>query len=244
MPAILMVQYYFDKRRPLAAGLSLMGHGLGTFIILPILHLLVEYYGWRGAMLLHSGLVLQNLLLSALYRPFDLNSIDNEDSAVVRTNTKETNLESENMISKIIAFIKTLWDFSLFKVPIYSLYTTGLVLIHCGSLLFYRFISLKAYDSGLSKMHSVLLPSIAGLSSTFSRIAFSILSNMPCVNRILQCGFGGLGQGIALFISCIAWNFYSYAAAAICFGICIGRYILYILRYLNNRHMQNFRSSI
>lgn len=325
MPAILMVQYYFDKKRAFAGGLSLMGQGMGTFVILPILRVFVREYGWRGAMVLHAGLTLHSLLLSSLYIPFDLDSIvekseiaksvitenNKRDGQVhkqeVNTNTSEypINLYSNDkhkikdnqtlkpgfeiqskslspsntndsstyghkdkehkaidplignsekeitsghcnvsekpttstnynniasvstMFKKLVVVVKSLWDFSLFKSPVYAIYTFGLVFVQIGQVLFYRFISVKAHESGLSKMHSILLTSIAGLSSTLSRIVFSFVANMPCVNRILQCGVGGLGQGLALFLSAAALSFSSYTAVAVCFGSFLGNTSLF-----------------
>ena len=50
--------HYFEKRRSLATGLALCGSGIGTVIFTPLVVALVEEYGWRGAVLVEAGLVL------------------------------------------------------------------------------------------------------------------------------------------------------------------------------------------
>ena len=55
LPPIICVQYYFNKRRPFALGISLTGHTLGTLTILPLLQLAVDSVGWRNAAVLHAG---------------------------------------------------------------------------------------------------------------------------------------------------------------------------------------------
>ena len=48
--AVVIVAYYFDRRRSFATGISVCGSGVGTFLFAPLTQYLVEQYdGWRGA---------------------------------------------------------------------------------------------------------------------------------------------------------------------------------------------------
>ena len=283
VPPILMVQYYFDKHRPCAAGFSLMGQGLGTFILMPLLQLLIQYYGWRGAMIIHAGIELQILVVSSLYRPFDLSQIQENRNEIVNgtktyrknqhkedkpsnkilnttdrpnaknsstegnsrtthesdTSTKEDTLQeskkefeqNETDYNNCIRFCRNTWDLSLFKMPVYIQYTLALVLIQYPSILFYRFISLKAHVDGISKMESSLLPSIAGLLSTLTRLCTSCVVNFKCSNRLLLCGVGALGQGVVVMLTTLSWDFYSYAACASLFGLFTGKHFSVCVAY-------------
>lgn len=55
MPSVIIVGYYFEKWRPLATGIALCGSGVGCFIMAPISQLLIEKFGWRGALLCQAG---------------------------------------------------------------------------------------------------------------------------------------------------------------------------------------------
>nr|CAD7454744.1 unnamed protein product [Timema tahoe] len=54
--AVVIVAYYFDKRRSLATGLAVCGSGIGTFLFAPLSHYLLEEFGWRGTTLILAGL--------------------------------------------------------------------------------------------------------------------------------------------------------------------------------------------
>ena len=74
LPAIVSVTTYFEKKRSLATGIAVCGSGFGTFIFAPIITKLLEVYGWRGAMLIISGIVLECIIFGALFRPLEYSS--------------------------------------------------------------------------------------------------------------------------------------------------------------------------
>ena len=47
LPSIVMVSFYFDKRRALATGIAVCGSGVGTFVLAPFFNFLVTEYGWK-----------------------------------------------------------------------------------------------------------------------------------------------------------------------------------------------------
>lgn len=57
MPSVITVGYYFERWRALATGISLCGSGIGTFIFAPLSSYLITEYGWRGALLVQSGII-------------------------------------------------------------------------------------------------------------------------------------------------------------------------------------------
>jgi hypothetical protein len=52
---MVMVGYYFEKKRALATGISCCGSGIGAFMFSPIADLLLENFGWKGATWIVSG---------------------------------------------------------------------------------------------------------------------------------------------------------------------------------------------
>lgn len=66
--AVVIVAYYFDKKRSLATGLSVCGSGIGTFIFAPLNHELLSHYGWRGCTLILAGLFLNLCVFGMLMR--------------------------------------------------------------------------------------------------------------------------------------------------------------------------------
>ncbi|XP_076658055.1 uncharacterized protein LOC143362097 isoform X2 [Halictus rubicundus] len=66
--AVVIVAYYFDKKRSFATGLSGCGSGIGTFICAPLTQYLLDEYGWRGTTLILAGLFLQLAVCGCLMR--------------------------------------------------------------------------------------------------------------------------------------------------------------------------------
>lgn len=71
----VMVGRYFDKRRSLANGLSVAGSGVGSFLIPPILHFLIERFGIQGCILLLGAFSFHLCIAGMLYRPVPHNRI-------------------------------------------------------------------------------------------------------------------------------------------------------------------------
>lgn len=69
LPAIVSVSMYFEKKRAFATGIAVCGSGLGTFIMAPVTKGLIDQFGWKGAMLVTAGLVLNCIIFGALFRP-------------------------------------------------------------------------------------------------------------------------------------------------------------------------------
>ena len=69
LPALVMVGYYFDKRRALATGIAMCGTGIGTMAMAPLASYLIQLYGWRGTNMIFGGIVLHGVALASFYRP-------------------------------------------------------------------------------------------------------------------------------------------------------------------------------
>ncbi len=72
LPAVVAVNYYFERRRALAAGIAVCGSGVGTFLFAPLATWLLDVYGWRGANLIFAGLCLNCAVFGALMRPLEI----------------------------------------------------------------------------------------------------------------------------------------------------------------------------
>lgn len=71
VPAVIVVAFYFKKRRAFATGLAVAGSGIGTFVFAPLTNVLIEYYHWRGTLMITAGIFLNIVVCGALFRPLD-----------------------------------------------------------------------------------------------------------------------------------------------------------------------------
>uniref|UniRef100_X1ZGH9 Major facilitator superfamily (MFS) profile domain-containing protein n=1 Tax=Capitella teleta TaxID=283909 RepID=X1ZGH9_CAPTE len=67
--SLVIVTFYFTKRRGFATGLATTGSGLGAFIFPPIMELCLHTFSWRGTLLLVGGVCLHIVAAGALFRP-------------------------------------------------------------------------------------------------------------------------------------------------------------------------------
>ena len=94
--AIAVVAFYFDKRLSLATGLAVCGSGIGTFIFAPVTQYLIKEYGWRGAMLILSGLFLNISVCGALMRDIQGTSSSNRRGGGKGKISRSTSAEQNN----------------------------------------------------------------------------------------------------------------------------------------------------
>uniref|UniRef100_A0A8D0HGA4 Major facilitator superfamily (MFS) profile domain-containing protein n=1 Tax=Sphenodon punctatus TaxID=8508 RepID=A0A8D0HGA4_SPHPU len=71
-PSLATVSRYFEKRRTLATGLAVSGAGVSSLAFSPLFQLLVDSYGWRGALLLVAGMSFNLVAAGALLRSLSL----------------------------------------------------------------------------------------------------------------------------------------------------------------------------
>ncbi|XP_065095823.1 uncharacterized protein LOC135717608 isoform X2 [Ochlerotatus camptorhynchus] len=69
--AVVIVAYYFDKKRSFAIGLSVCGSGIGTCIFAKVTEILLDEYGWRGTTLILAGIFLNMCLCGLLMRDLE-----------------------------------------------------------------------------------------------------------------------------------------------------------------------------
>lgn len=55
----------------MATGIAVCGSGFGTFVFAPLTEYLIAAFGWRGALLIIGGIVLNCILFGAMFRPLE-----------------------------------------------------------------------------------------------------------------------------------------------------------------------------
>lgn len=65
------MSFYFHTRRPFATCLAVCGAGVGTFVYAPFGEYLLNTFGWKGALLIESAIILNGAVFGALLRPLE-----------------------------------------------------------------------------------------------------------------------------------------------------------------------------
>ncbi|KAG0710024.1 Monocarboxylate transporter 12 [Chionoecetes opilio] len=69
--AIVIVAFYFEKKRSLATGIAVAGSGIGTFLFAPLIQHLMDNWGWRLSFILLAGVLLNMVVCGALMRDLE-----------------------------------------------------------------------------------------------------------------------------------------------------------------------------
>jgi len=80
LPAIVSVTCYFEERRAFATGIAVCGSGFGTFLLAPLVSILIQEYGWRTALLITAAIIFNCTLFSALFLPLPEEPDEDEEA--------------------------------------------------------------------------------------------------------------------------------------------------------------------
>lgn len=69
LPSIVVIGYWFDKRRAFATGIAVCGSGIGTLVFGPSIKYLLTEYNLKGCILITAGIVLNCAVCGAVFKP-------------------------------------------------------------------------------------------------------------------------------------------------------------------------------
>ncbi|CAG2177127.1 unnamed protein product [Oppiella nova] len=177
LPQVMIVTYWFDKRLSLATGIGVCGSGIGIAIFALLSDHLIETYGWKGAMLLLSGLMFSCVAFSSLFRKVDYM----EEKSDLKTALTET------------------FDFHILTDVVFVYFAFANFL--CGAVYYVPIIFLKDHvvKTGIGTGgDAVNLMVFFGLSNAFGRAFFGYIADFPSLNRIILYGLSVLSYGVAI----------------------------------------------
>ncbi|KAI8499207.1 hypothetical protein Bbelb_229710 [Branchiostoma belcheri] len=70
-PAVAIVGQYFTRRRAMATSLLMLGSSVASMAFPPLFQYLMDEYGWKGALLIIGGIMLNIVVAGALIRPLE-----------------------------------------------------------------------------------------------------------------------------------------------------------------------------
>lgn len=70
-PGLIIVGYYFNKRRGIAVGLATSGVGLGCFVFPPLIELMFNSYGFSRTLIILTAVISNFFVCGALFRSLE-----------------------------------------------------------------------------------------------------------------------------------------------------------------------------
>ena len=201
-------------------GLAAAGFGAGNFIFAPILRCFILIFGWRGAMLISSGICLNCCVLGALLMPVQYWAKDKtyklKDLALSLTRSKSQQLVVNNKAKVSIFNVELLKDIK------FIIFLANNILWNIGSLILLVICSDFAYKHGMSKDKGALLVSTVGLCSLIGRVVVAFLGGHRRVNRFYIFVASTAVSGLAIGMFPLSDEYVAMLSASAIYGLSFG----------------------
>lgn len=253
-PAIALVGSYFQQRKALAYGLAMSGSGIGTFILAPVVQMLIEMYSWRGALLVLSAFVANLSVCGALLRPITVQEEEKEKEGstllqdtelALKLSPKSTDgfLSSENSPTQKVnptlnpvkkrCFQSYLWsssEYCFLLQPDFLGMAVSFIFLASGCSLPFVYLVPYALSTGINHQHAAFLMSILGVIDIVGNITFGWLTDRGCLKPLrLSCYvFAVMMESLCCLFAPLLHSFVMLVPFAILYGYFDGAYVALI----------------
>ncbi|KAI8499200.1 hypothetical protein Bbelb_229640 [Branchiostoma belcheri] len=216
--ALAIVGQYFTKRRAMANSLTAY---------------LMDEFGWKGALLIIAGMMLNIVVAGALIRPLEAyrdRKVENgpED---IRMNDSDTVWEpgtAKKCSSAATNFIKTFWaqmHFKLILIPSVALFLASLFMMQFSLYTPSLYIVPRAKQLQIEDFAAASLLSVSSIADMVSRLAVGAIPDNSRFSRFDQYGLSLCLLGITNLLSPLAKTYPALVAYAIAHGAFYGAFI-------------------
>ncbi|KAK7938354.1 hypothetical protein WMY93_001680 [Mugilogobius chulae] len=194
-PSLIMLNRYFNEKRPLANGLSAAGSPVALCCLSPLGQVLQYQYGWRGGFLILGG------SCSTAACPSEAEGADKKKKPKAK-----------------------LLDFSVFKDRGFLIYTVAASIMVLGLFVPPVFVVSYAKELGYEDTKSALLLTILGFIDIFARPTCGIIAGLKWVRPplCLPLSFAMLFNGVTDLVGSQASDYTTLVVFCIFFGISYG----------------------
>ncbi|XP_042313294.1 monocarboxylate transporter 12 isoform X1 [Sceloporus undulatus] len=239
-PAIAMVGNYFNKRKALAYGIAMSGSGIGTFILAPVVQLLIEQFSWRGALLILGGFVLNLCVCGALMRPVagkDLKNVPEYSEQEFEPEGQKQDFKKWSVCSPLIKvwshkyLCPCSWqEYNFLLMPDFVVLAGSVLFMAYGCSPLFVYLVPYALRVGVSHQQAAFLMSILGVVDIIGNITFGWLTDRRCLKKYRYfCYLFAVGMdGLCCLFLPVLQNFPLLVPFSFTFGYFDGAYVTLI----------------
>ena len=189
------LQDYFEKRRGLAGGIAATSVSAGYFVFGPITQYISEIYGWRGALLIFSGVHLNNVVAVSLLKPQPSQIETSDDNSNMSSKADKVIVSDEDTRvvpvsedgSKSSDKKKCLSDLYVLKDPSTTLYLLGCALTGMGIGALYSHLPNRCLYIGMTEREAAWMSSLFGICNAAGRLIFTAVVTITPMSITVQC---------------------------------------------------------
>lgn len=209
-PSLIMLNRYFNKRRPMANGLAAAGSPVFLCALSPLGQLLQDQYGWRGGFLVLGGLLLNCCACAALMRPLE----------APRGGAGGPGPGPQGPAPRR----RRLLDLSVFRDRGFVIYAAAASIMVLGLFVPPVFVVSYAKDLGVPDTRAAFLLTVLGFVDIFARPAAGFLAGLPKVRpySVYLFSFAMFFNGFTDLTGSTAGDYGGLAVFCVFFGISYG----------------------
>ncbi|XP_078659233.1 monocarboxylate transporter 13-like [Branchiostoma floridae x Branchiostoma belcheri] len=232
-PAFAIVGQYFTKRRAMATSLTMLGSSVASMSFPPLFQYLMDEFGWKGALLIIGGMMLNMAIAGALTRPLEAYR-DRDDPRPLRNsrmNDSDTVLEpgtTKKCSAAAANFLKRFWaqmDFKVILIPSVALYLTSLFIMQLGLNVPTLYIVPRAKQLQIEDFAAASLLSVTSIADMVGRLAVGAIPDNSRFSRFDQYGLSLCLLGIINLLFPLAKTYPALVAYAIAHGAFFGAFL-------------------
>ncbi|XP_038159137.1 monocarboxylate transporter 12-B isoform X1 [Cyprinodon tularosa] len=250
-PAIALVGCYFQRRRALAYGIAMSGSGIGTFVLAPVVQLLIDLYTWRGALLVLSALVANLCVCGALLRPITVQKGEEVETGDVRVKEGEINLSKDAFQASakqpsllalrnppsgrkgrcsLSSCFRLDSEYSFLLLPDFLGLAASFLFLASGCSLPFVYLVPYALSVGVSQQNAAFLMSILGAIDIVGNITFGWLTDTRCLKpyRLICYIVAVAMESLCCFLVSLLRTFAQLVPFAVVYGYFDGAYVALI----------------
>ena len=191
----IILPYYFHKKRGLALGLQAVSISVGQIISPLFIRYLLTEFGFRGSIIIETGVVFNCCVAAALLRPLKQKEKQSSTANLANGSSSDgklKNIEIKASISmekeeeKNVNSFKIVWlkmktnvvhSFAGFKSYRVMLYAITNATFLCGYMNFATLLPFAMFNEGHDYGYAAVALSIAAISSTSARVMVSFTAD-------------------------------------------------------------------
>lgn len=234
--SFVVVPNYFSRRRGAATAIMTGGAGLGQIIVPPLVALLQDKYGDRGATLIFGGIMLHACVAAATFHPVRWHMIQRQDQTIPAPTTPATNATSAKSSQPTILLRvakSVVSDLSILRSRRACIISVACTLVLINGLYFLMMLPFAFQDMGFSIDDSAWCMSAMAVASLIVRFLCSFLSDFSFfsvrVFYLIGCTIMGITAAVFPLLRSLEWLTVNMAVHGVGLGANMGTYTLMMI---------------
>ncbi len=207
LSASVIIQQHFNSNRVLGSGLGMLGMSVGALIGPVIVHNLLETYGLRGALLIHSAISLQATVFAANYRP-----------PIPKVTDPGKNNGKKSTCQEFMCLLKAAADFRLLRTASFSWFCCGSALLDFAVMVAGSHIPGRAVVMGVNSDRVAYLMSVSAIGNLMLRVISMLVANHRSISPVGYFAGGCTLVGIGSIVFAMSEGYSGMLVAAVVIG--------------------------